>query len=137
MPAALDPVALAQALIRCPSVTPEEGGALGELERVLTPLGFTCHRLTFGAPGTPEVQNLYARLGTAAPNFCFAGHTDVVPVGDAAAWQVHPPAPAIEGDPHQRDPPVVLDDREGGGPVRVIAARLGLPKLRDVHQSMP
>lgn len=88
--AAIDPVELTQALIRCPSVTPEDAGALGVLEDVLTPMGFSCQRLPFSAPGTPDVDNLYARLGTSGPNLCFAGHTDVVPVGDAAAW-THPP----------------------------------------------
>jgi len=86
----IDPVELTQALIRCPSVTPVDAGALDVLEKALKPLGFTCHRLPFSAPGTPDVDNLYARLGTAAPNLCFAGHTDVVPVGDEAAW-THPP----------------------------------------------
>jgi succinyl-diaminopimelate desuccinylase len=85
-----DPLALAQALIRCPSVTPEEGGALSFLEGVLQPAGFACHRLTMSGPGTPDVENLYARLGTGSPHLCFAGHTDVVPVGDAAGWS-HPP----------------------------------------------
>lgn len=86
----LDPVALARDLIRCPSVTPEDAGALDVLEAALRPLGFACHRLRFAEPGTAPVDNLYARLGTAAPNFCFAGHTDVVPVGDRAAWSVDP-----------------------------------------------
>ena len=81
---------LAQALIRCESVTPAEGGALGVLENALRDLGFECHRMTFSAEGTPDVENLYARHGTARPNFCFAGHTDVVPVGDRAAWTVDP-----------------------------------------------
>ena len=79
------PIALSQALIRCPSVTPEDGGALAVLEAALTPLGFACHRLRFEEAGTAPVENLYAPLGTGAPHFCFAGHTDVVPVGDAAA----------------------------------------------------
>ncbi len=92
---ALDPVDLAQRLIRCPSVTPEEGGALDLLERVLGGLGFTCHRLAFSEPGAAEVENLYARLGAAGPNFCYAGHTDVVPVGDAKAWSVDPFAAEI------------------------------------------
>ena len=70
-----DPVELAQALIRCRSVTPVEGGALTLLESVLQPAGFTCHRLTMTEPGTPDVQNLYARIGTGAPHLCFAGHT--------------------------------------------------------------
>lgn len=86
----LDPLALAQALIRCPSVTPAEGGALGVLEQALKPLGFACTRLPFSQEGTPDVDNLYARIGTSGPVFCFAGHTDVVPVGDAGAWTVDP-----------------------------------------------
>jgi succinyl-diaminopimelate desuccinylase len=76
-----DPVPLAQALIRCPSVTPADAGALGVMEAALTALGFTCHRLTFG-----ETPNLYARRGTTGPHFCYAGHTDVVPTGPAEAW---------------------------------------------------
>ncbi len=87
---AVDPVELARALIRCPSVTPAEGGTLALLEERLTELGFACHRLTFSEDGTPDVENLYARLGEGAPNFCFAGHTDVVPVGREAAWTVDP-----------------------------------------------
>ena len=78
--------ALAQALIRCRSVTPEEGGALTWLASQLEPAGFACHRLTMRDHDTPDVENLYARLGTGAPHLCFAGHTDVVPVGDEAAW---------------------------------------------------
>jgi succinyl-diaminopimelate desuccinylase len=76
-----DVVAIAQELIRCPSVTPAEGGALGVLERLLGAAGFTVHRVTFG-----DVENLYARIGTEAPHLCFAGHTDVVPPGDETAW---------------------------------------------------
>jgi len=86
----LDALDLARRLIRCPSVTPEDGGALDVLEGVLGGLGFTCHRLPFSEPGAAEVDNLYARLGAGGPNFCFAGHTDVVPVGDAKAWRVDP-----------------------------------------------
>ncbi len=82
----LDPVALTQALVRCPSVTPAEGGALALLEGVLHEAGFDVHRVTFSAPGTPDVDNLYARIGTAAPYLLFAGHTDVVPTGDEARW---------------------------------------------------
>ncbi len=85
-----DPLALAVELIRCPSVTPAEAGALSLLEEYLTPLGFRCERLRYSAEGTPDVDNLYARLGTEAPHFCFAGHTDVVPVGEKAAWTVDP-----------------------------------------------
>jgi succinyl-diaminopimelate desuccinylase len=85
-----DPIALTQALIRCESVTPAEGGALTLLQDTLTALGFTCHRMTFKEPGTPDIENLYARLGTSGPNLCYAGHTDVVPPGDVKAWSVPP-----------------------------------------------
>ncbi|MCG8597708.1 MAG: succinyl-diaminopimelate desuccinylase [Kiloniellales bacterium] len=88
--AAIDVVEAARALIRCPSVTPAEGGALDLLQSWLAPLGFACHRLVFSEAGHDDVENLYARLGTAGPNFCYAGHTDVVPVGDPAAWTVDP-----------------------------------------------
>jgi succinyl-diaminopimelate desuccinylase len=86
----IDALGLARDLIRCPSVTPEDGGALDVLQAALERLGFTCHRLRFSQPGTADVDNLYARLGSSPPNFCFAGHTDVVPVGDAEAWSVDP-----------------------------------------------
>ena len=89
-PAQIDPLDLARAMIRCNSVTPRDGGTLDRLEGALTGLGFTCHRLAFAEPGTEEVQNLYARIGDASPNFCFAGHTDTVPVGDREAWTVDP-----------------------------------------------
>ena len=86
----LDPVALTQALVRCPSVTPTEGGALALIAEVLAAEGFTVERPVFSAPGTPDVENLYARIGSEAPVFVIAGHTDVVPVGDAAAWTRDP-----------------------------------------------
>ena len=86
----IDSVELAQALIRCPSVTPVDAGVLGVLENALKPLGFACHRKTFSEAGTPDVDNLYARIGTKGPHFCFAGHTDVVPVGDRDAWTHDP-----------------------------------------------
>ncbi len=85
-----DPLAIAVELIRCPSVTPRDEGALDTLEKWLSPLGFRCERMPFREEGTPDVDNLYARLGTGGPHFCFAGHTDVVPVGDEAAWSVEP-----------------------------------------------
>jgi succinyl-diaminopimelate desuccinylase len=86
----VDALELAQALIRCPSVTPADEGALGILQSALEGLGFTCHRMIFSEEGTPDVDNLYARLGTEGPNFCYAGHTDVVPVGNEAGWTVDP-----------------------------------------------
>ena len=85
-----DPVAIARDLIRCRSVTPEEGGALDYLQEVLGQAGFAVHRATFAEPGTAPVDNLYARIGIERPNLMFAGHTDVVPPGDEAAWK-HPP----------------------------------------------
>ena len=90
-----DPIALAQALIRCPSVTPKDGGALDVLGSALESLGFAVHRLPFSDADTPDVDNLYARLGDGGANFCFAGHTDVVPVGDADAWAGDPFAGAV------------------------------------------
>jgi succinyl-diaminopimelate desuccinylase len=89
-PAAPDPIALTQALIRCPSVTPADAGALAVLEAALAPLGFRCERMRFEAPGTAPIDNLYARIGMAGPHFCFAGHTDVVPPGDEARWRFPP-----------------------------------------------
>src|SRR2546423_11614630 len=73
-------------LVRCPSVTPADAGALGVLEKILGAAGFEVHRVTFGEPGTPDIDNLYARIGNAAPHVTFAGHTDVVPAGDESAW---------------------------------------------------
>jgi len=88
--ARLDPVELTRALVRCPSVTPNDAGALAVLEQALEPLGFACHRLKFSEAGTPDVDNLYARLGSGRPHFCFAGHTDVVPPGELTAWSAGP-----------------------------------------------
>ena len=88
MPA--DPVALARDLIRCRSVTPDEGGALAYLQGLLERAGFEVHRAIFAEPGTAPVDNLYARVGTSRPNLMFAGHTDVVPPGNEGAWS-HPP----------------------------------------------
>ncbi|QIB33821.1 succinyl-diaminopimelate desuccinylase [Ancylobacter pratisalsi] len=96
-PASADPVDIARALIRCPSVTPEEGGALAYLEPLLRAAGFVVHRVTLTSPDTPDVENLYARFGTKGPNLCFAGHTDVVPPGDAARWRFPPFEGVIHG----------------------------------------
>ncbi len=86
----IDPVTLSQQLIRRPSVTPADAGALDILEDALTQLGFTCSRLLFEEDGTATVDNLYARIGNSSPNFCFAGHTDVVPPGDTTQWAHNP-----------------------------------------------
>lgn len=90
-----DPVALTQALIRCPSITPDEGGALTLMQEILTPAGFACQRMMFSEAGTPDVENLYARRGDRGLNLCFAGHTDVVPPGHLDAWTVPPFAAEI------------------------------------------
>ena len=93
-----DPVAITRDLIRCRSVTPEDGGAIAYLQRVLADAGFAVHRATFAEPGTAPIENLYARIGTERPNLVFAGHTDVVPPGNEAAWR-HPPfSGEIAGD---------------------------------------
>ena len=81
-----DALSIARDLVRCPSVTPADAGALGVLETLLKAGGFEVHRVTFGEPGTADVDNLYARIGTEPPHISFAGHTDVVPPGDEAAW---------------------------------------------------
>ncbi len=83
-------VEIAQTLVRCPSVTPEEGGALTYLEGVLKDAGFDTHRVVFSGDGSYDVDNLYARFGTGAPHFCYGGHTDVVPVGDRENWDHDP-----------------------------------------------
>jgi succinyl-diaminopimelate desuccinylase len=93
-----DPVAIARDLVRCRSVTPEDGGALGVLQNILAQAGFAVHRTVFTEPGTAPIDNLYARIGTAQPNLVFAGHTDVVPPGNETAWS-HPPfAGEVAGD---------------------------------------
>lgn len=93
-----DPVTLSRKLIRCPSVTPTDAGALDVLQRYLEGLGFVCHRQAFSADGAEDVDNLYARIGREQPNICFAGHTDVVPVGDVSEWTVDPFAAVIKDD---------------------------------------
>jgi succinyl-diaminopimelate desuccinylase len=92
-----DPVTIASDLLRCRSVTPAEGDALNYLESALKVVGFAVHRLTFSEPGADDVENLYARIGSASPNLVFAGHTDVVPPGHEEDWK-HPPfAGEIDG----------------------------------------
>jgi len=92
----VDPGLLAAELIRRPSVTPRDEGALEIVARTLEGLGFTCHRLTFEEPGTDPIANLYARRGAGSPNLCFAGHTDVVPVGAADQWSFEPFAAVLK-----------------------------------------
>ncbi len=85
-----DALSLTRDLVRCPSVTPADAGALGVLQQTLSAAGFTVQRVTFSEPGTPDIDNLYARIGTGAPHITFAGHTDVVPPGDEKAWSLQP-----------------------------------------------
>jgi succinyl-diaminopimelate desuccinylase len=81
-----DALTIARDLLRCPSVTPADAGALGVLEALLRDAGFDVHRMTFSEPGAADIDNLYARIGSGAPHIAFAGHTDVVPAGDETAW---------------------------------------------------
>ncbi len=92
-----DPIANLATLIRCPSVTPAEGGALSALEAMLAPLGFAVDRVMATEAGTPDIENLYARLGNDGPHLMFAGHTDVVPVGDESAWTHGPFSADVAG----------------------------------------
>jgi succinyl-diaminopimelate desuccinylase len=114
-----DPVALTQALIRCPSVTPAEGGALALLATVLSAEGFKVERPVFSEPGMPDIENLYARIGNEGPVFVIAGHTDVVPPGDLAAWTRDPfSAEIVDGVLHGRG----ACDMKGGLAAMVAAA---------------
>src|ERR1700750_382991 len=83
-----DALSITRDLVRCPSVTPADAGALGVLEKLLKAAGFETHRVTFSEAGTADIDNLYARIGTGAPHISFAGHTDVVQPGDEKAWTV-------------------------------------------------
>ncbi|MFO1246993.1 MAG: succinyl-diaminopimelate desuccinylase [Alphaproteobacteria bacterium] len=115
----IDALALAQALIRRPSVTPKDAGALDVLEAVLKDIGFTTHRLPFG-----DIDNLYARIGDAAPHFCFAGHTDVVPVGEG--WKADPFAAEVkDGVLYGRG---AADMKSAIAAFAAAAARVGTPK---------
>jgi len=126
-----DPLSIARDLLRCRSVTPAEGGALKFLETTLKAAGFTAQRVTFCEPGADDVENLYARIGTAAPNIVFAGHTDVVPPGDERAW-AHPPFAGEVADAQLYGRGAV--DMKGGIACAVaavldhLAARGGKPK---------
>ena len=96
---AADPLVIARQLLRCPSVTPMEGGALEYLEELLKRAGFTVHRVKFHEPGTVDIEILFARIGNGAPNLVFAGHTDVVPTGEVKAW-THLPFAGEVADGH-------------------------------------
>lgn len=96
LPALDDPVAIARALLTCPSVTPADGGALGLVADIATALGFAVERPVFSDMGTPDIENLFAKRGDGGPHFVFAGHTDVVPTGDADRWRHDPFAGQVE-----------------------------------------
>ena len=115
----MDVIKLATDLMRCPSITPRTAGVFDVIEDFLEPLGFKVERVTFGE-GSEAVENLYARLGTMAPNFCFAGHTDVVPVGDVSKWIVPAFAPqVIDGELYGRG----AEDMKGAIAAFMIAAQ--------------
>src|SRR5204862_7443005 len=105
---ASDPVSISRDLIRCPSVTPAEGGALTLIEKLLRGAGFEVHRVTFAEPGTDPIENLYARIGTKAPNLMLTGHTDVVPPGEESRWTQPPFADEIAGSTNYGTGAVVL-----------------------------
>ena len=86
----INEVFLARDLVRCKSVTPKDDGAINIVAKNLKKLGFKCQFMEFKEKGTPQIKNLYAKIGKNSPNFCFAGHTDVVPVGDLKSWTVKP-----------------------------------------------
>ncbi len=116
----MDVTELTKELIRCPSVTPATAGVFDVIERFMAPLGFAVTRVTFEEEGTAPVENLYLRYGTAGPNFCFAGHTDVVPVGDEKAWKVPPFEPrVVDGELVGRG----AEDMKGAVAAFMIAAR--------------
>ena len=128
-----DPVKLTQDLVRCQSVTPEEGGALTYIEAVLKEHGFECTRLPFSEDGTPTVDNLYARIGKTSPHLCFAGHTDVVPVGDLASWTYGPFDGTIrDGKLYGRG----TADMKGGVACFMAAALIFLDSLSKVPGSL-
>lgn len=128
-----DPVAVAQALIRCPSVTPDDAGALPLLAQGLALLGFDCHLLRFQQDGTPDIDNLYARLPVGAGedgcrHLCFAGHTDVVPAG--TGWSHDPfAASVVDGVLYGRG----ANDMKGA----IAAFVAAVAQVRDHHGPLP
>jgi succinyl-diaminopimelate desuccinylase len=133
MKSSIDPVQNLAELIACPSITPAEAGALSVLETMLTPLGFSVERPTFSEDDTPDVENLYARRSGNGPHLMFAGHTDVVPVGDAAAWTYPPFSAAIHnGEMYGRG----AVDMKGGIACFVAAVGRHLAKQRMLNGSI-
>ncbi len=127
------PAQILHDLIRCPSVTPEEGGALDVLQDRLERVGFAVQRRVFSTDGTPDVENLYARLGTDGPNLCFAGHTDVVPPGDEGDWREGPfSGEVVDGEMFGRG----AVDMKGGIACFVAAVETHLETGQDVPGSI-
>ena len=93
-----DPIKLTQSLVQCESVTPEDNGALEIVAKHLSELGFNCYPLKFSGSNSYEVSNLFATIGKEGKHFAYAGHTDVVPVGNEASWKFPPFSGTIEGD---------------------------------------
>src|SRR5690348_5753316 len=130
---ALDPVELAAALIKRPSVTPKDEGAIPLLAKTLEGLGFACHVVEFTEDGTAPILNLYARRGSTTPNFCFAGHTDVVPPGDSKSWSVDPfGGDVLEGSLYGRG----ASDMKGAIACFVAAVSRFLDGHRDFDRSI-
>lgn len=127
----LDTVALAKELIRQPSVTPDDGSGIAVMRTFLEPIGFECHELVFEDEEHGKVHNLYARIGEGSPNFCFGGHTDVVPAGNAAAWREDPfSAHVTEGRLYGRG----AEDMKGAIAAFAVAAA---QFLKDHNGQMP
>jgi succinyl-diaminopimelate desuccinylase len=93
-----DELQLSKDLIRFPSVTPLDAGAINYLSKKLKQLGFNCKILEFKDKKNPTIKNLYARLGSKQPNLCYAGHTDVVPPGNIKDWTINPFKPAVKNN---------------------------------------
>ena len=89
---------LSKDLIRFPSITPKDAGAIKFLSNKLKKLGFNCKILEFKGKGSKPIKNLYARIGKKGPNLCYAGHTDVVPPGNLKDWTVNPFKPAVKNN---------------------------------------
>ncbi len=129
----MDVIKLTCDLIRCPSITPRTAGVYDVIEDFLEPLGFKAQRVTFGE-GSEAVENIYLRLGTQSPNFCFAGHTDVVPVGEVSKWRTPAFAPEIiDGELYGRG----AEDMKGAIAAFMIAVREFLSASHPEGKDLP
>ncbi len=93
-----DPVVLTQSLVKCASITPEDDGALTVVENHLKTIGFECYPLNFSGNNSYEVKNLFATIGNEGKHFAYAGHTDVVPIGNESSWKYPPFSGKIDGE---------------------------------------